>query len=122
MPEGARILKGDTRPWESPTILCGCLKPRYLGRLGRMSLFPFRSALVLSYQKTLPEFLSVLPVRYNRFRGHLCNIGSHILKACVQPVKENLKLFLPRVMSWQKHMTACYSEGFSMFEGICQIF
>jgi hypothetical protein len=72
MPEGARILMGDTRQWESPTILCGCLrryagihKPRYLGILGRMSLFPFRSALVLSYQKTLPEFLRVLSVRYN---------------------------------------------------------
>jgi hypothetical protein len=72
MPEGARILMGDTRQCESPTILCGCLrryagihKPRYLGILGRMSLFPFRSALVLSYQKTLPEFLGVLSVRYN---------------------------------------------------------
>jgi hypothetical protein len=38
MPEGARILMGDTRQWESPTILYGCLrrysgihKPRYLG-------------------------------------------------------------------------------------------
>jgi hypothetical protein len=74
MPEGARILMGDTRQWESPTILCGCLrrysgihKPRHLGILGRMSLFPFRSALVLSYQKTVPELLSVLPVRYNKW-------------------------------------------------------
>jgi hypothetical protein len=33
--------------------------------MGRMSLFPFRSALVLSYKKTLPEFLSVLPVSNN---------------------------------------------------------
>jgi hypothetical protein len=68
MPEGARILMGDTRQWESPTvmvmILCGCLrrysgihKPRYLGILG-MSLFPFRSALVLSYtRKPYPSFL-----------------------------------------------------------------
>jgi hypothetical protein len=83
MPEGARILIGDTRQWESPTILCGCIgryagihKPRYLGVLGRMPLFPFRSALVLSYQKTLPEFLSVLLVRYN-------TLYYRLTKACI---------------------------------------
>jgi hypothetical protein len=44
MPEGSSILMGDTRQWESPTTLCGCLrrysgidKPTYLGILGRMS-------------------------------------------------------------------------------------
>jgi hypothetical protein len=81
MPEGARILMGDTRQWESPTILCGCLrrysgihKLRYLGILGRLSLFPFRSALVLTYQKTLPELLSVLPMRYT---SHLPSLRSN---------------------------------------------
>jgi hypothetical protein len=70
MPEWAHLLMGDTRhgslqPYSVVAFrrYFGIHKPRYLGILVRMSLSQFRSALVLSYQKTLPESLSVLSVR-----------------------------------------------------------
>jgi hypothetical protein len=70
MPEGARILIGDTRHGKSPTILHGCLvrysgihKSRCLSILGRLSEIPIQDCSLIL--KTLPEFSVYNHVRHN---------------------------------------------------------
>jgi hypothetical protein len=72
MPEGGRILTGDTRHGKSPTIPCGCLrrysgihKPEVPRHTGTIVFLPIQ--VCSCSQKTLPEFLSVLSVRYNSY-------------------------------------------------------